>query len=114
MSDENLLARRRRRLGADLSLSYREPLTIVRGGGAYLYDTDGRAYLDLVNNVAHVGHAHPRVGEAAARQTAAAAKAPPRTNHPLPHPDDPRVRGSPGRHAPAAPRGRPPGELRER
>ena len=68
MSGGDLLARRRRRLGADLSLSYRESLTIVRGQGAYLYDASGRAYLDLVNNVAHVGHAHPRVVEAAARQ----------------------------------------------
>ena len=66
----DLLARRRARLGPSLSLSYREPLTIVRGSGAYLYDADGRAYLDLVNNVAHVGHAHPRVVEAAARQMA--------------------------------------------
>ena len=70
MSDESLLARRRHRLGADLSLSYREPLTIVRGGGAYLYDAEGRAYLDLVNNVAHVGHAHSRVVAAAADQKA--------------------------------------------
>ena len=30
----------------------------------YLYDSRGRAYLDCVNNVAHVGHAHPRVVEA--------------------------------------------------
>jgi len=66
----DLLARRRSRLGRSLSLSYREPLAIVRGEGAYLYDTEGRAYLDLVNNVAHVGHAHPRVVEAAARQMA--------------------------------------------
>ncbi len=67
---DGLLARRRRLLGPSLSLSYRSPLTIVRGEGAYLYDADGRAYLDLVNNVAHVGHAHPRVVEAAARQKA--------------------------------------------
>jgi len=70
MNDDDLLARRRERLGRSLSLSYREPLTIVRGRGAYLYDADGRAYLDLVNNVAQVGHAHPRVVEAAARQKA--------------------------------------------
>ena len=53
-----------------LSLAYAEPLHIVRGGGAYLYDADGREYLDLVNNVAHVGHCHPRVVEAGARQMA--------------------------------------------
>lgn len=66
----DLLTRRRGRIGPSLSLSYRHPLTIVRGEGAYLYDDEGRPYLDLVNNVAHVGHAHPRVVEAAARQKA--------------------------------------------
>jgi len=63
-----LLAARRRLLGPSLSLSYRTPLHIVRGEGAYLFDADGRAYLDCVNNVAHVGHAHPRVIEAATAQ----------------------------------------------
>ena len=63
-----LLARRRRLLGPSLSLSYRTPLHIVRGAGAHLFDPDGRAYLDCVNNVAHVGHAHPRVVEAGAAQ----------------------------------------------
>ncbi len=67
---DGLLVRRRRVLGPSLSLSYRSPLTIVRGEGAHLYDADGRAFLDLVNNVAHVGHAHPRVVAAAARQKA--------------------------------------------
>ena len=63
-----LLARRRRLLGPSLSVSYRTPLHIVRGEGAYLYDADGRGYLDCVNNVAHVGHAHPRVVEAGVAQ----------------------------------------------
>ena len=36
----------------------------------YLYDTDGRTYLDAVNNVPHVGHCHPRVVEAGRRQMA--------------------------------------------
>ena len=63
-----ILELRRRHLGRGLSLSYRQPLTIVRGRGAYLYDVDGRKYLDCVNNVCHVGHAHPRVVEAAAAQ----------------------------------------------
>lgn len=65
-----LAAERRRRLGPSLSLSYREPLEIVRGSGAFLYDQTGRAYLDMVNNVAHVGHGHPRVARAGARQMA--------------------------------------------
>ncbi len=61
---------RRTRLGPSLSLSYGAPLRIVRGIGARLYDDEGRAYLDAVNNVAHVGHAHPRVVAAGARQMA--------------------------------------------
>ena len=56
------------RLGPSLSLSYRQPLEIVRGAGAHLYDQTGRAFLDMVNNVAHVGHCHPRVARAGARQ----------------------------------------------
>ena len=68
MTADEILAKRRARLGPSLSLSYRTPLHIVRGLGAYLYDADGRAYLDCVNNVAHVGHAHPRVVEAGVAQ----------------------------------------------
>ncbi|RPJ62860.1 MAG: aminotransferase class III-fold pyridoxal phosphate-dependent enzyme [Acidobacteria bacterium] len=51
-----------------MSVSYRKPLTIVRGEGQYLFDADGRRFLDAVNNVPHVGHSHPRVAAAAARQ----------------------------------------------
>ena len=49
---------------------YREPLHIIRGWRQNLYDSSGRAYLDCVNNVAHVGHCHPRVVRAAADQMA--------------------------------------------
>jgi 4-aminobutyrate aminotransferase-like enzyme len=68
MSGAEILAARRAHLGPSLSLAYRTPLHIVRGEGAYLYDADGRSYLDCVNNVAHVGHAHPRVIEAGIAQ----------------------------------------------
>src|ERR1035438_8165097 len=61
---------RRHTLGPSLSLSYRPPLHIIRGWKQHLYDSTGRAYLDCVNNVAHVGHSHPRVVEAATRQMA--------------------------------------------
>jgi 4-aminobutyrate aminotransferase-like enzyme/Ser/Thr protein kinase RdoA (MazF antagonist) len=67
---EQTLAERRERIGRNLSVSYRRPLKIVRGLGAYLFDDEGRAYLDCVNNVAHVGHCHPRVVAAGARQAA--------------------------------------------
>ena len=68
MTADEVLAARRRLLGPSLSLSYRTPLHIVRGEGAWLYDAAGRSYLDCVNNVAHVGHAHPRVVEAGVAQ----------------------------------------------
>ncbi|MEI2722614.1 MAG: aminotransferase class III-fold pyridoxal phosphate-dependent enzyme [Verrucomicrobiota bacterium] len=53
---------RQARIGRNLSISYRQPLKIVRGLAQYLYDESGRAYLDGVNNVAHVGHCHPYRG----------------------------------------------------
>ena len=64
------LADRQRLFGYNLSVSYAAPLRIVRGIGSRLYDDRGRAYLDGVNNVAHVGHAHPHVVQAAQRQMA--------------------------------------------
>lgn len=65
-----LKAQRDRWISPALSLSYDTPLKIVRGEGATLIDETGRRYLDLVNNVCHVGHAHPRVVEAIATQAA--------------------------------------------
>ena len=63
-----ILAARRELLGRNLSVSYREPVKIVRGWRQFLYDEEGRAYLDGVNNVSHVGHGHPHVVSAAQRQ----------------------------------------------
>lgn len=65
-----LLAVRKDRLGKNLSLSYQKPLHMERAYLQYLYDTDGRRYLDTVNNVPHVGHQHPRVVRAAQKQAA--------------------------------------------
>jgi 4-aminobutyrate aminotransferase-like enzyme len=69
-SPEELIALRRRHLNPTLSLSYQEPLKIVRGEGAYLFDQHGKPYLDMVNNVCHVGHCHPEVVAAGAAQMA--------------------------------------------
>jgi 4-aminobutyrate aminotransferase-like enzyme/Ser/Thr protein kinase RdoA (MazF antagonist) len=62
------LARRRALVGPSVRVSYRRPLRIVRGWRQYLYDDEGRRYLDAYNNVPHVGHCHPIVVQAAARQ----------------------------------------------
>ena len=59
---------RKKHLAKNLSLSYNTPLNIERGYLHYLYDYQGRAYLDTVNNVNQVGHQHPRIVEAAKRQ----------------------------------------------
>jgi 4-aminobutyrate aminotransferase-like enzyme/Ser/Thr protein kinase RdoA (MazF antagonist) len=67
---EGLRARRVQVLGPNLSLSYPDAIHVVRGRGAYLFDSQGREYLDCVNNVAHVGHEHPRVVSAGQRQMA--------------------------------------------
>jgi 4-aminobutyrate aminotransferase-like enzyme/Ser/Thr protein kinase RdoA (MazF antagonist) len=64
------LARRRRLMGAGAELFYEKPLHIVRGAGVWMYDAEGRAYLDVYNNVPHVGHAHPAVVAAIQAQTA--------------------------------------------
>jgi 4-aminobutyrate aminotransferase-like enzyme/Ser/Thr protein kinase RdoA (MazF antagonist) len=65
-----VLAARGKLVGHNLSLSYREPLKIVRGWMQYLYDETGRAYLDAYNNVPLVGHSHPRVVRAVQEQMA--------------------------------------------
>ena len=61
---------RRKYLSPSLSLSYDEPIHIVRGEGQYLYDKEGNRYLDAVNNIQHVGHCHPKVVNAAEKQNA--------------------------------------------
>ncbi|HET9479289.1 MAG TPA: aminotransferase class III-fold pyridoxal phosphate-dependent enzyme [Pyrinomonadaceae bacterium] len=65
---KELIASRRRLLGRNLSIAYHDPVKIVRGELQYLYDDEGRRYLDAYNNVAHVGHCHPRVVEAGVTQ----------------------------------------------
>lgn len=63
-----LMERRARVLGPAYRLFYETPLHPVRGEGVWLHDADGKRYLDAYNNVASVGHCHPHVVEAIARQ----------------------------------------------
>jgi 4-aminobutyrate aminotransferase-like enzyme len=70
LNSDRILELRHKHLGRSLSIAYRKPLIIVKGWKQYLYDDEGRAYLDAVNNVAHVGHCHPRVVRAAQEQMA--------------------------------------------
>ncbi|UTV40500.1 aspartate aminotransferase family protein (plasmid) [Ensifer adhaerens] len=69
-SERALIARREKVLGPAYRLFYEKPLHLVRGEGVFLYDTAGERYLDAYNNVASLGHCHPRVVEAITKQTA--------------------------------------------
>ncbi len=68
MTKETLLERRLRVMGEYAPLFYTNPLHIVRGSGVWVEDADGRRYLDVYNNVPHVGHCHPRVVDALCEQ----------------------------------------------
>ncbi|MBS1490406.1 MAG: aminotransferase class III-fold pyridoxal phosphate-dependent enzyme [Bacteroidetes bacterium] len=70
LSKEEIVSFRQQHLGKNLSISYKQPIKMVRGAGSYLIDDTGRRYLDTVNNVAHVGHEHSRVVKAGQRQMA--------------------------------------------
>ncbi len=54
----------------DLELSYDDPLHVVQGKGVWLTDSSGHSYLDAYNNVPQIGHCHPVVVQALARQAA--------------------------------------------
>ena len=69
-SKTETLSARRRFLGRNLSIAYKNPVKIVRGSMQYLYDDEGHQYLDAYNNVAHVGHCHPGVVRAGHEQMA--------------------------------------------
>ena len=68
--DRVLIERRRQLLGQAYRLFYEHPVHVVRGEGVWLFDPEGKPYLDVYNNVASVGHCHPRVVEAISRQAA--------------------------------------------
>lgn len=67
---KTLIERRRALLGPNVSTFYDDPVHVVRGEGVWMWDADGRKYLDCYNNVPHVGHCNPRVVGAISRQAA--------------------------------------------
>jgi 4-aminobutyrate aminotransferase-like enzyme/Ser/Thr protein kinase RdoA (MazF antagonist) len=64
----DLLSRRDASFAPVQEFYYRAPPQIERGRRHYLMSTAGRTYLDMVNNVTVLGHAHPRIADTAARQ----------------------------------------------
>jgi len=67
---DELVAKRERRLGGIWHF-YDRPLHITRARGGWMYGADGTAYLDAYNNVPQIGHSHPHVVNAIARQAKA-------------------------------------------
>lgn len=65
---DNIIEQRKGILSPSLSLSYNEPLHIIKGRRQYLYDANGNEFLDATNNIQHVGHCHPKVIEATLKQ----------------------------------------------
>ncbi|XP_044261932.1 alanine--glyoxylate aminotransferase 2-like [Tribolium madens] len=69
MTKKETMALRDKHIGKSCQLFFRQdPLKIMRAKAQYMYDEKGDAYLDCINNVAHVGHCHPAVVEAGCRQ----------------------------------------------
>lgn len=66
--EADLIARRDAVLGASYRLQYRKPVHFVQGEGMWLFDPDGRAYLDFYNNVPSLGHCNAEVNAAMADQ----------------------------------------------
>lgn len=69
-TNQALLQRREHVMGPTYHLFYREPVHLVKGEGVWLFDADGKKYLDCYNNVASVGHCHPHVVNALSKQAA--------------------------------------------
>ena len=72
LTKDEIHALRKKHFSAAQSVSYEntDPFLCMRGVAQHLYDETGKQYLDTRNNVAHVGHAHPRVAAAVAAQAA--------------------------------------------
>jgi len=64
----DLLARRDASFARSQKHYYQAPPQIERGWRNHLIDMQGRSYLDMLNNVAVLGHGHPRMAQVAARQ----------------------------------------------
>ncbi|WP_338521532.1 aminotransferase [Pseudomonas batumici] len=68
LDSADLLARRDASFARTQKHYYVDPPRIERGWRNHLIDMQGRSYLDMLNNVAVLGHGHPRMAAEAARQ----------------------------------------------
>ena len=71
MTNKDLVKRRERLLSPAYYHFFDELLHLVKGEGVWVWDADGRKYLDFYNNVPSVGHCHPDVLAALIKQASA-------------------------------------------
>jgi ethanolamine-phosphate phospho-lyase len=69
-SINELIKKRQKYISPVVSLSYDLPIHMKKSAFQYMYDSEGRTFLDAYNNIPHVGHSHPYVVEAGQRQMA--------------------------------------------
>ncbi|XP_043550871.1 ethanolamine-phosphate phospho-lyase-like isoform X1 [Chiloscyllium plagiosum] len=68
-SKQQTIQLRHKHIGPSCKVFYsKDPLKIIRAQGQYMYDENDTPFLDCINNVAHVGHCHPDVVQAAVKQ----------------------------------------------
>ncbi|KAM9501116.1 ethanolamine-phosphate phospho-lyase [Clarias gariepinus] len=68
-SKQKTIDLRKKHIGPSCKVFFsNDPIKIVRARGQYMYSEKGEQYLDCINNVAHVGHSHPEVVHAGAKQ----------------------------------------------
>ena len=70
LTSDQIIQSRQKNISKSLNISYEKPVKIIRGAMQYLFDDQGKTYLDAVNNVSHVGHCHPAIVRAINEQNA--------------------------------------------
>ncbi|MBB1248870.1 aminotransferase [Rhizobium sp. G21] len=68
LANDDLMAVRQAHFAKPQKNYYQNPPQIERGWREQMYGTNGRAYLDMVNNVAILGHGHEKLSAAVGRQ----------------------------------------------
>ena len=66
---KKLIKFREKYIGPNLSISYDNPLHLIKSTGQYVYDNKGKKYLDAVNNINHIGHCNSKVLKALNNQS---------------------------------------------
>ncbi len=67
--EKSITQRRTQHIGSALKLSYSTPIYMKSAAFQYMYDIHGNAFLDAYNNIPIVGHAHPNISDAIAKQS---------------------------------------------